>query len=253
MLMLQSALEQAVRLYLLPGSAAALRTAPLPSDIQALLLILARDTEAEVDAVRRVGRPIEIIREAAEFYAVQILFEPQASAYRNLGAKPGASRESLRANMALLLRWLHPDSGIVETRLVYFNRVVRAWNMLGSLERRTHYDRVLARQTLNRCSLSHLGRPVAPFFVTDRRSRLASSIKATLLPHSWRWGAAILGFVILVSTATAWVVRDSFNLEEQSRSGLILRDDYRNAGNAIGADGRIVLQRRATYDAVDWR
>lgn len=251
--MSQPALDQAIRLYLLPASAAALRTAPLPSDIHTLLLILARDPEAEVDAVKRVGRPIGIIREAAEFYAVQILFAPQASAYRSLAAEPGASRESLRANMALLLRWLHPDCGFTEARPSYFDRVVLSWDTLGSPERRAHYDRTSARQAASRRMLSQPGRHVAPFFATDRRSRLASSIAATLAAPRTRWGPAILGLAILIGVASAWVIKDRLDTGEQAQATVTRGGSDRDVGNAIGPDGRRIRQREATYDAADWR
>lgn len=251
--MSQSALDHAIRLNLLPGLATALRTAPLPSDIQTLLLILARNSEAEVDAVMRVGRPIETVREAAEFYAVQILFAPQADAYRILAANPGAPRESLRANMALLLRWLHPDQGFSEARPFYFERVVRAWNTLGSPERREHYDRVLAGRAASRPTLSQPGRYAAPFFATDRRSQTEYSIAATPDAPRTPWGPAILGLAILIGVAAVWVIKDRLEVGELAQVTLTSGNADREAGNAIGPDGRRVPQREATYDAADWR
>ena len=49
------------------------------------------------------------LREAAAFYIEQILLHPDADHYRVLGAQPDASTAELRRNMALLIRWLHPD------------------------------------------------------------------------------------------------------------------------------------------------
>ena len=50
-----------------------------------------------------------MVRLAATFFIEQILFAPHADSYRVLGASPQASASELRRNVALLLRWLHPD------------------------------------------------------------------------------------------------------------------------------------------------
>ncbi len=49
------------------------------------------------------------MRQAATFFIEQILFAPNADSYRVLGASTSASAGELRRNVALLLRWLHPD------------------------------------------------------------------------------------------------------------------------------------------------
>jgi len=123
-----TALEQATHLLAAPSAARAFRAAPLPKDVDFLLRILARDPDAEARAIDASGRPIERIRDAAEFYADQILFAPDGDSYRTLAAEPGAPREQLRTNMALLMRWLHPDARPDEDGSLRFDRVMRAWD-----------------------------------------------------------------------------------------------------------------------------
>ena len=50
-----------------------------------------------------------MVREASAFFIEQILLGPDADSYRVLGADRNAAAAELRRNMALLLRWLHPD------------------------------------------------------------------------------------------------------------------------------------------------
>ena len=77
-----------------------------------------------------MGRSRETVREAAAFFIEQILFYPDADSYRVLGARPEATNGELRRNMALLLRWLHPDHDGQGARSVFARRVTRAWNDL---------------------------------------------------------------------------------------------------------------------------
>ena len=89
-----------------------------------------------------VGRSRETVREAAAFFIEQILLFPDADSYRVLGARPEATNGELRRNMALLLRWLHPDLDRQGERSVFAARVTRAWNDLKTQERRAAYDRL---------------------------------------------------------------------------------------------------------------
>lgn len=124
----ESALEQAIRLLLLPSSIRMHQAEPLPRDVNFLYQVLARESEAEKLAVARSNKSIERIRQAAEFYVCQVVFCPSATPYRILGVERGESRQAMRQNMALLLRWLHPDHDFgVENRQELFDRVVRAW------------------------------------------------------------------------------------------------------------------------------
>ncbi len=57
-----------------------------------------------------------------------------------LGVNPQASSSELRHNMALLLKWLHPDKEGEGMRSLYATNVTNAWNDLKTEERRALYD-----------------------------------------------------------------------------------------------------------------
>ena len=131
----------AIDLMRAPSQVPLVRSAPLPDGVLTLLRIAAGDEEATSQAIAATGRSRETVREAAAFFIEQILFYPEADSYRVLGARPEASNSELRRNMALLLRWLHPDHDPQGERSVFASRVTRAWNDLKTQERRAAYDR----------------------------------------------------------------------------------------------------------------
>ena len=136
----ETALELAVGLLQLPSRARALRDAALPRDVEALLNIVAGEGHALANAARVSGLPERAVNDAAGFYVEQILLHPGADSYRALGANPDATMDQLRRNMALLLRWLHPDHEANSARAIYAGRVTEAWNNIKTAERRTAYD-----------------------------------------------------------------------------------------------------------------
>lgn len=137
------ALKAAFDLMHLPSQVRHVREAPLPRDISLLLRIAASDDEATDLGVRISGRSRQAVREAAAFFIEQIMLFPDADNYRVLGTTQGASNEELRRNMALLLRWLHPD--MHNSRSIFAGRVTRAWNELKNADRRAAYDLNLRR------------------------------------------------------------------------------------------------------------
>ena len=136
----ETALELAVGLLKLPSRARALRDAPLPRDVDALLDIVAGEGHARADAARLTGWTEAKVGDAASFYVEQILLHPDADSYRALGGSAEASSDQLRRNMALLLRWLHPDHEANSERTIYVSRVTNAWNNIKTAERRSAYD-----------------------------------------------------------------------------------------------------------------
>jgi curved DNA-binding protein CbpA len=108
--------------------------------MQLLLTVAAGDAETETAAVARLGRPIEDIRTAATFFIEQILLAPGTDSYRVLGAGPAASAGELRHNMALLMRWLHPDVAREGEQAALAARIAGAWNLLKTPERRAAYE-----------------------------------------------------------------------------------------------------------------
>ncbi len=135
-----AALRAAIDLVQVPSRVHLLRAEPLPNGVEMLLRVAAGDEQAETDAATAVGRPRELVRRAAAFYIEQILLSPDADSYRVLGADPTATAHQLRHNMALLLRWVHPDIDRQGVRSLFAGRVTQAWEMLKTPERRAAYD-----------------------------------------------------------------------------------------------------------------
>jgi hypothetical protein len=136
----EMALKTAIDLMHIPSHVKVLRSQPLPQDVQLLLRIAAGEEAAASAAVAITGRSQQIVRQAATFFIEQILFAPDSDNYRVLGATPQSSASELRRNVALLLRWLHPDLEPHGERLIFISRVTAAWNDLKTPERRAAYE-----------------------------------------------------------------------------------------------------------------
>jgi hypothetical protein len=136
----EAAIRVALDLMHMPSQVRFARTAPLPQDVQQVLQIAAGDAEAERLAAIACDRPPAAIRAAATFYIEQTLLFPDADCYRMLGCAQSASAAELRRNMALLLRWLHPDKDREGERSALARRVSVAWDTLKTPERRASYD-----------------------------------------------------------------------------------------------------------------
>lgn len=139
-----TALKLALELLVVPSRIRAVRQEPLPDDVLTLLRIAAGEDDAEREAVEASERPAKVVKEAVGFYIQQILLSPTSDSYRVLGATPTATVAELRRNMALLLRWLHPDVDPSRERSMFAARVLSAWEDLKSPERRRSYDERLA-------------------------------------------------------------------------------------------------------------
>ena len=135
-----TALRVAVDLMLIPSRVRSLRTAPLPHGVPFLLRIAANDGEATREAIVLTGKSPETLRAAAAFFIEQILLRPGADSYHILGVGPDATASQLRQNLALLLRWLHPDVSENAQRSIFVTRVTTAWNDLKTPEKRAAYD-----------------------------------------------------------------------------------------------------------------
>jgi len=142
---MRPALKHAFDLFDFPSQARVARKAPLPPDLVLLLRIAAGDDETLREAVRVSGRPPRVVRDAAGFFIEQVLLFPEADSYRVLGASPTAANSELRRNMALLLRWLHPDIDQKGERSVFAARVTKAWSDLKTTDRRAAFDQQLQK------------------------------------------------------------------------------------------------------------
>lgn len=139
-----SALEWALALLHAPGKQHALRQKPLPGGMDWLLGIAAGAMpDALAEAARTFSEPEARIREAAQFYVREVLFFPQADAYRVLGVAADASNASIKAHHRLLQHWLHPDRLHNDDDAIFATRVNVAWNRLRNAERRQAYDKAL--------------------------------------------------------------------------------------------------------------
>jgi len=130
----------AIELLHVPSRVRVARTEPLPAGVDLLLRIAAGETEAERTAIASTGRPRDLIRHAAIFFIEQVLLCPNSDSYRVLGADYQASSGELRRNMALLIKWLHPDQDPGGQRSMFASRVIRAWDDLKTPKRRASYD-----------------------------------------------------------------------------------------------------------------
>jgi hypothetical protein len=139
------ALKIAVDLLHVPSQVRLVRSEPLPDGVLTLLRIAAADEDCRQTAAALMDRPPELMGKAAMFFIEQILFAPDSDSYRVLGTGPQATASELRRNVALLMRWLHPDLDRRGERSVFIGRVTTAWNNVKTPERRAAYDEHLAR------------------------------------------------------------------------------------------------------------
>jgi hypothetical protein len=125
------------------------RRIPLPEGVTPLLRVAVGDREALSAAQALTGRSQDALQKAASFFIEQIMFQTDGDSYRVLGVAPTAGRRELRRNMALLIKWLHPDGSGSHSiasenrRELLICRVTRAWDDLKTEPRRAAYDRLL--------------------------------------------------------------------------------------------------------------
>jgi hypothetical protein len=134
------ALRVAIDLVRVPSRVRGVRAAPLPQHVDMLLRIAAGDESVETEAALTMEVSRELVRKASAFFIEQILLYPGADSYRVLGADPHASNAELRRNMALLLRWLHPDIARNGERSIFAARVTKAWEEVKTPVRRAKHD-----------------------------------------------------------------------------------------------------------------
>ncbi|WP_428031370.1 J domain-containing protein [Ancylobacter sp.] len=138
------ALDAALALFKDPVSARRMPHIALPQGTAMVLAVAVGDEAALAAAERRSGIGRDTLRQAAGFFVEQAMLFHDADSYRVLGTRRSATHEELRHNMALLMRWLHPDlqslrSGPLD-REVFTARVSRAWEDLKTDERRSAYE-----------------------------------------------------------------------------------------------------------------
>jgi hypothetical protein len=141
-----AALHAALGLALQPHLVDQARKTAFPAGVMLLLEIAAGDKDTIEKCAVIINTTEDKIRTASEFYIEQVLLHQASDSYRTLGADRSASSSSLRRNMALLMRWLHPDAmahNSEEVRIdrsVFAERVASAWENLKTDDRRAAYD-----------------------------------------------------------------------------------------------------------------
>lgn len=171
------ALRIAIDLMHVPSQVRFVRTDPLPDGVALLLRIAAGDNEAAHAAAKWMDLPRELVQQAAAFFIEQILFAPNADSYRVLGVNSNASAAELRHNVALLLKWLHPDQDALGEHSIFVSKVTAAWNNVKTPERRAAYDEL-------RRSLTEKRKPR-----TDHRKHKSRWLRSTgNLPYRLRGG-----------------------------------------------------------------
>ncbi len=141
------ALELALALLRMPAQRHALRDRPLPADIDQILPIVAGSRDALATAAQATGEPERVILEAVQFYLQEVLFFPEADAYRILAVPHDAEIDHIQQHHRQLQRWLHPDRRGNDLESGFASRVNQAWNALRSQERRQAYDAMLQQQS----------------------------------------------------------------------------------------------------------
>lgn len=145
-----SAMQVALLISAHPTHARDVRNLPLPLGVTDLLRVAIGDERSLASLSRALGRSPSELRQAAGFFIEQAMLTSPQDSYRVLGTRADATHAELRQNMALLMRWLHPDvlQGDADdgaaVRAVFANRVSQAWEDLKSPERRQTYDKSLS-------------------------------------------------------------------------------------------------------------
>lgn len=159
-----AALIAALSIMQNPVSSRLAKRSALPRGMTFLLEVAAGEDEALEHARKTTGRSDDALRSAAGFFVEQVMLSRSASHYRVLGVGSDAEGRDLRRHMALLMKWVHPDTAGHNAadktidRSVFATRISEAWQTLKSDERRSAYDAALAvdRETRVRRSV---GRP----------------------------------------------------------------------------------------------
>src|SRR5262245_48423065 len=132
--MSDAALRIAIDLMHMPSRVRVVRSQPLPAGVHELLCIAAGEDGVQSAAIASTARSSEVAQKAPAFVIEQVLLRPNADSYRVLGASPKATNAELRRNMALLMRWLHPDMDQEGRRSMFASKVTLAWNDLKTPE-----------------------------------------------------------------------------------------------------------------------
>lgn len=154
-----TAMRIAIRLNSLPSEIRAARGRPLPAGIPFLLAIAAGEREAIETGAALLDRAEEQLVASARFFVEQILLVSESSSYRVLGVASDAPAADMRRNVALYLKYLHPDRDLSGDRTALALRVTSAWEDLKTPDRRAAYDRAMIERNARAERLAALDQP----------------------------------------------------------------------------------------------
>jgi hypothetical protein len=198
-----TALMTALTMMRRPSLSRTVRSAPLPRGITFLLEVAAADADALADAGAITGQSEERLIDAASFFVEQVLLYRSANSYRVLGATREESTAELRHHMALLMKWLHPDTVAARAgergidRTVFAPRVIAAWEVLKTTKSRAAYDAAQAKGGRRTPKPGTVRAPAGPRRAASpggpRRpgARPLGSLRLEILPalRDWFWSS----------------------------------------------------------------
>lgn len=185
-----------------------LRSAPLPAGMRQVLRLASEEEQATAEAVSVSARTATSLLSAARFYVLQVLLYPEADNYRVLGTTPDATRDELRANFTLLIKWLHPDFTSEQALNVYARRVLLAWNTLKTSQGRRDYDVALAAagQSVFWCAPARGASRAAMRAAALAGARGAKLPAARRTRRRWIGAAAAIGTVVTAVATSVMLV-----------------------------------------------
>lgn len=192
-----AAVAAAVAIADRPAQVRLARRGSLPSGMPLLIAVAARDVHAIRQVTEHTSLSPAKLQHAASFFIEQILFHDENDSYRILGATPEATALEIRRNMALLMRWVHPDLDTTYgkgqsnfSKSLYAGLVTRAWEDLKTAQRRQDYDsrREMAAHRQTAQGTMDLGHRPSSKARANHQSRkgpdtLATSSKAVTVIH----------------------------------------------------------------------
>jgi hypothetical protein len=135
------AVSLALALIRAPAGVQAARAARFSHDVTVVLRLVTEDSTTTQQMMVATGASAAELREAAEFYLLQVCFMPGIDSYRVLAANRDDATTHIRDHYRLLVRWLHPDRNSDAWQTVFLDRVNRAWRDLRGSEERAEYER----------------------------------------------------------------------------------------------------------------
>lgn len=197
----RAALLDAIELARTPRLARKLRSQPLPDGVELLLQIAAGNRVVLTESAALLQRSAESLQNAAVFYVVQILLHSESDDRRALGATPTASRDQLRSNFSLLMKWLHPDVIREEAFAVYARRVIRAWQDLeGASPQRDKATDLPPARPRPKTRPDAVGIRREPIRKPDRLRESVARLGRSRQLRGWVLAALALGLAMLASS-----------------------------------------------------